>query len=247
MEEISVGEKHNNPETNRVTTWCHDGGEALGKLGVKIIGGHKLNPYPVSLMPSQPLRVTIIDHCMNLHTPWSTNRRPQPGRPLILGIPYSEAVDLQIPTQPGQTCIDAILLTLQILGCQKERISWESEGIQEFTLDHLNKQGLRYPSPTRSKSTGLLNISHHSTLADYLKPNGRLTMFLPKDNNRIIWGSACLAEDTEIRMADGTFSMLQNSVGKEIWTDQQETRKIRRIHKFDTLETDPPLYGIGGN
>ena len=72
-------------------------------------------------------------------------------------------------------------------------------------------------------------------------------MFLPKDNNRIIWGSACLAEDTEIRMADGTFSMLQNSVGKEIWTDQQETRKIRRIHKFDTLETDPPLYGIGGN
>ena len=72
-------------------------------------------------------------------------------------------------------------------------------------------------------------------------------MFLPKDNNRTTWGSACLAEDTEIRMADGTFSMLQNSVGKEIWTDQQGTRKIRRIHKFDTLETDPPLYGIGGN
>jgi len=67
-------------------------------------------------------------------------------------------------------------------------------------------------------------------------------MFLPKDNNRTIWGSACLAEDTEIRMADGTFSM----IGKEIWTDQQGTRKIRRIHKFVTLETDPPLYGIGG-
>jgi len=63
-----------------------------------------------------------------------------------------------------------------------------------------------------------------------------------------IWGSACLAEDTEIRMTDGTFSILQNSVGKEIWTDHQgETRKIRRIHKFDTLETDPPLYGIGVN
>jgi len=54
-------------------------------------------------------------------------------------------------------------------------------------------------------------------------------------------------EDTKIRMADGTFSMLQNSAGKEIWTDQQGTRKVRRIHKFDTLETDPPLYGIGGN
>jgi hypothetical protein len=72
-------------------------------------------------------------------------------------------------------------------------------------------------------------------------------MFLPKENNTITWGSACLAEDTEIRMADGTFATLQNSAGKEIWTDQQGTRKIRRIHKFDTLETDPPLYGIGGN
>jgi len=56
-----------------------------------------------------------------------------------------------------------------------------------------------------------------------------------------------LAEDIEIRLADGTFATLQNSVGKEIWTDQQGTRKIRRIHKFDTLETDPPLYEIGRN
>jgi len=66
-------------------------------------------------------------------------------------------------------------------------------------------------------------------------------MFLPKNNNRIIWGSACLVKDTEICMTDGTFSMLQNSVGKEIWTDQQGTRKIRRIHKFDALEMDAPL------
>ena len=56
-----------------------------------------------------------------------------------------------------------------------------------------------------------------------------------------------MAEDTKICMADGTFSMLLNSAGKEIWTDQQGTRNIRRIHKFDTLETDPPLYGIGAN
>jgi len=50
-------------------------------------------------------------------------------------------------------------------------------------------------------------------------------------------------------MADGTFSILQNSAGKEIWTDHHQggTRKIRRIHKFNTLETDPPLYGIGGS
>jgi len=173
MEEILVGTKHNNPETNRVTTWSHDGGEVLGRLGVQIIGGHKLNPYPASLMPPQRLPVTIIDHCMNLQTPWSTNMRPLPDRLLILGNSYSKAVDLQIPTQPGQTCIDAILLTLQIIGCQKDRISWKSEGIQAFTPDHLNKQGLRYPSPSRSESTGLFNISHHSTLADYMKPNGR--------------------------------------------------------------------------
>ena len=72
-------------------------------------------------------------------------------------------------------------------------------------------------------------------------------MFLPKENNTITWGLACLAENTEICMADGTFSIMQNSVGKEIWRDQQRTRKIRRIHKFDMIETDPPLFGIGGN
>ena len=46
---------------------------------------------------------------------------------------------------------------------------------------------------------------------------------------------------------DGTFASLQNSIGKEIWTDQPNTRTIRRIYKFDTFETDPPLYQIGGN
>jgi len=166
-------------------------------------------------MPPQRLRVTIIDHCMNLHTPWYTNTQSLPGRLRILGNPYSKAIGLQIPTQPGQTCIDVILLTLQIVGCQEDRIHRESEGIHAFTPDHMTKQGLRYSSPTRSESTGLFNLSHHSTLADYMKLNGRLAMFLPKDNNRTIWGSACLAEVTEICMADGTFSILQNSVGKD--------------------------------
>jgi len=53
--------------------------------------------------------------------------------------------------------------------------------------------------------------------------------------------------ETEIRLADGTFTKIQNSVGKEIWTDQQGERKITQIHKFDTAETDPPLFEIGGN
>ena len=65
--------------------------------------------------------------------------------------------------------MDAILPTLQIVGCQKERIHEESEGIQAFTPDRINKRGLRYPGPTQSESTGLLNLPHHSTLADYIK------------------------------------------------------------------------------
>ena len=87
--------------------------------------------------------------------------RPVPGRLL----PYSKAIDLHIPTQPGQTCIEAIILTLQIIGSQKDRIIWETEGIQAFTPNYLNHQGLRHPNPTRWESTGLYNLSHHSTLA----------------------------------------------------------------------------------
>jgi len=145
--------------------------------------------------------------------------------------------------QQGQTCIEAILFTLQILGCQQERIHEDSEGIQVFTTNHTPQRGQCYPGPTWSERTGLLLLHHHSTL----KLNDRLTMFLPKEKNTITWGSACLAEDIEIRLADGTFATLQNSTGKAIWTVQQEIRKIKRIHKFDTLETDPPLYRIGGN
>ena len=119
----------------------------------------------------------------------------------------------------------------------------ESEGIQVFTTNHIPKVGPRHLEPTWSEHTGLLLLHHHSTL----ELCDRLTMFLPEEKNTITWGSACLAEDIEIRLADGTFATLQNSTGKAIWTDQQETRKIKLIHKFDTLETDPPLYGIGGN
>ena len=156
MEEIQVGTTYGNPETNRVTTGSHDGGEAVGRLGVQIIGGHKLTPNPVSLTPPQLIRITIIDHSMNLHAPRTTNMRPAPSRLLILGNQsYSKAIDLHIPTQPGQTCIEAIILTLQIIGSQKDRINWEIEGIQAFTPNNRNHQGLRHSSSTRWESTGL--------------------------------------------------------------------------------------------
>jgi len=230
LEERTIDQEQTNPEENRTSAWNHDGGEAFGRLRNQILGGHILATYPANPTPPARLFVTIIDHCMNLHTPWFTNTQTLPHRLRILGNPCSKTIDLQIPTQQGQTCIEAILRTLQIGGCQQGKIHKESEGIQVFTLNHISKGGPRHPGPTWSEQL-----------------NGRLMMFLPKENNTITWGPACLAEDIEIRMADGTFATLQNSAGKEIWTDQQGTRKIRRIHKFDTLETDPPLYGIGGN
>jgi len=94
--------------------------------------------------------VCIIDHCMNLHTPWFTNTQTLPHRLHILGNPCSKTIDLQIPTQEGQTCMEAILLTLQIVGCQQKIIHKESEGIQVFTPNHISKGGPRHPGPTQS-------------------------------------------------------------------------------------------------
>jgi tetratricopeptide (TPR) repeat protein len=53
--------------------------------------------------------------------------------------------------------------------------------------------------------------------------------------------------DTEILLADGTFVQLLRSIGEAIWTNKQETRRIKRIHKFDTPESDPHQYEIEGN
>jgi len=81
-----------------------------------------------------------------------------------------------------------------------------------------------------------------------MAPGKRVTMFLLREfKNGTTWGATSMAKDTEIRLADGTFALIQNSVGKSIWTDQQEERRITRIHKFDTEEADLCLFGIGGN
>jgi len=228
---------------NRTSAWNHDGGEALGRIGNQILGGYKLVIQPASPIPLTRVYVTVIDHHRNLHTPWYRNKQTFPHRLRILGNPRSKSIDLLIPMQPGQTCLEAMLLTLQIVGCQQGNMQKESEGIQVFTTNHIPKVGPRHYEPTWSEHTGLLLLHHHSTF----ELSARLTMFLPEEKNATTWGSACLAEDIEIRLADGTFATLQNSTGKAIWTDQQETRKIKRNHKFDTLETDPPLCGIGGD
>ena len=53
------------------------------------------------------------------------------------------------------------------------------------------------PAPLRSKAKRSIN-----------------DVFLPEETNMITWGSACLAEDTEIRLADGNFASLQHPIGK---------------------------------
>ena len=197
----------------------------------------------ISSIFTSRLHVTIIDHHMNQYTLWFTNKQTTPHRLRILGNPSSRSISIQIPTQRGQTCIEAIQLTLQIIGCQQGQTHFDSEEIQVFTSHQTPKGGLDHPVSTGSEHAGLLLLQHYSIV----KPNARLTMFLPEETNTTTWASACLAEDTEIRLADGTFASLQHSFGKEIWTDQPNTRKITRIHKFDTLETDPPRYLIEGN
>jgi hypothetical protein len=144
----------------------------------------------------------MVDHCLYLHTLWAIGAQDLTLNYCILGHPNSKAIDLQIPTHQGQTCMDAIPLALQTVGCREGRLSKQSAGTQVFT-----------------------------------------SKFLPREPRRgTIWGAACLAKDTEIRLADGTFA----SAGNPIWTDQQIERRITRLHKFDTDEGDPPLFGIGG-
>jgi len=91
---------------DRTSIWNQDGGEALGRLGNRILGGHKLVNLDSSIFTSR-LHVTIIDHHMNQFTPWFTNTHTTPHRLRILGNPSSRSIDIQIPTQRGQTCIEA--------------------------------------------------------------------------------------------------------------------------------------------
>jgi len=117
------------------------------------------------------------------------------------------------------------------------------ERIRVFKTSRTLRIGPDQPEPIQSEHSGLLSLQPHSTLVR----TDRLTMFLPAREHTITWGSACLVEDTEILLAHGTFVSLLHSIGKAIWTDQQDTRRIKRIHKFATLATDPPLYEIEGN
>jgi len=90
LEAHTIYHEHMNPGENRTSTWSHDGGEAPDRLGNQILGGHRLTTYPANPTPPARLRVTMIDHCTNLNTPWFTNTQTLPGRLRILGNPYSK-------------------------------------------------------------------------------------------------------------------------------------------------------------
>ena len=205
-------------ESKLITSaWNHDGGEALGNLGNKILGGYKLATQPASPSSLSRLGVKVIDHHTNRLTPWFRNTQVLPHRLRILGNPRTQAIDLQIPMQPGQTSSETILLTLQIMGCDRENLQYD-ERIRVFKTSQILRIGPGQPEPTQSEHKGLLRLQPHSTF----ELTDRLTMFQPAREHTATWGSACLAEDTEILLADGTFVSLLHSIGKAIWTDQQE-------------------------
>jgi len=213
-----------------------------GTSATKYSEANKLATQTASPGSLSRLWVKVIDHHTNRYTPWFQNTQMFPHRLRILGNPRTQTIDLQIPTQPGQTSLEAILLTLRIMarGCGENPQFGET--IRVFKTSRTLRIGSDQPEPIQSEHNGLLSLQPHSTL----ERTNRLTMFLPARDHTITWGSACLVEDTEILLADGTFVSLLHSIGQAIWTVQQDTRRIKRIHKFATLETDPPLYEIVG-
>jgi len=165
------------------SAWFHDGGEALGNLGIKILGGHKLAPYTAS--PSR-LRVKVIDHHTNSNTPWFWKTQLFPRRLRILGDPRTQAIDLHIPTHPGQTSLEAILLTLRILGCGDHPQFGET--IRVFRTSRTLRTGPDQPEPIQNDYNGPLSLHSHSML----ERTDRLAMFLPSREHPLTWGSACL-------------------------------------------------------
>jgi len=205
-----------------------DGGEALGRLGNRILRGHNTVKVHGSTTTSK-LHVTIIDHYMNQRTPWLATMQTHPLRLRILGNPGSRTIDTQIPTYREQTCTEAIHLILQIIGSELGLTPVEMEEIQVLTSSPPTG-GYARPAPTESESTGLLLLQHHSLIY----PNVRLTMFLPKTDMTTTWTSACLAADTDIRLSDGSYAPVQHSVAnREKYLDRPTTSLLN--------PPDPPI------
>ena len=182
-----------------------DGGEALGRVGHRILRGHLRGKLYGPTTPYK-LHVTIIDHYSNPCTPWLAIIRTDPHKLCILGDPSSRTIDTQIPTHREQTCTEAIHLVLQMIGGEQGLTSFKTEAIQVLTPG-LPIEGHARPEPNVSEPNGLLLLQHHSLVY----PNVRLTMFLPTTLRTTAWTSACLAADTDIRLSDGSYVPVQHS------------------------------------
>ena len=157
--------------------WPHDGGETLGNLGTKILGGHKLAPGITSPLR---LRIKVIDHHTNNITPWLRDTQLFPHRLRILGDPRTRAIDLHILTYPGQTCLDAILLSLRVVGCDAhlqpgDTIGFAITGHTSRTEPDQSEPILGEHNNTPSLQPNRPSLHLHSTL----ERTDRLTMFLP--------------------------------------------------------------------
>jgi len=152
----------------------------------------------------------MVDHCLNLHTSWAIGAQNLTLNYRILGHLNSKAIDLQILTHQGQTCIDTILLALQTVGCREGRLSKQSADTQAFTSNRTNTQGHRDPRATHSYLKDHLELPLNIILADVMAQNKRVMMFLPrKPRHGTIWGAACLAKDSEIRSLEKAHNLTQ--------------------------------------
>jgi len=95
----TLDQEQMNEDEYRTSIWNHEGGEAFGRLGNQILGGHKLAMHLASPISTSRLYVTVIYHCINLHTPWFMNKQTLPHRLRIQGNPCSKSIDLQISMQ----------------------------------------------------------------------------------------------------------------------------------------------------
>jgi len=121
---------------------------------------------------SSRLRVKVIDHHTNNITPWLRNTQLFPHRLRILGDPRTRTIDLHIPTHPGQTCLDAILLSLRVLG--DEALLQLGDTIGFAVTNHTSRAEPDQPEPTQNDLNSPSSLHLHYTL----ERTDRLTLFL---------------------------------------------------------------------
>ena len=101
--------------------------------------------------------------------------------------------------------MDAILLSLRVLGGDAYLQLGDSIGFA--ITSHISRTESDHLEPTQGEhnTTPNLQLNRPSLhLYSMLERTDRLTMFLPPREPPLTWGSACLGEDTEILLADGT-------------------------------------------